>query len=63
VAAVEINYFSVAEAGHEQQNPCSVEALHRVASYLAPVRGERVLDIGAGRGWWAVELADRYGVS
>lgn len=56
-------YFSVVEATHEIQNPYSPEKLRRVAEYLAPRPGERVLDIGAGRGWWAVELASRHGVS
>src|SRR5918996_538677 len=54
---MEVNYFSVVEADHDQQNPCSVEGLRRVAGYLEPRPGERVLDVGAGRGWWAVELA------
>ncbi|WP_233160238.1 cyclopropane-fatty-acyl-phospholipid synthase family protein [Pseudonocardia sp. MH-G8] len=60
---MEVNYFSVVESGHEQQNPCSVDGLRRVAGYLDPQPGERVLDVGGGRGWWAVDLAVRHGVS
>jgi cyclopropane fatty-acyl-phospholipid synthase-like methyltransferase len=60
---MQINYFSVVESAHEQQNPCSVEALRRVAGYLALEPGERVVDVGGGRGWWAVDLAVRHGVA
>jgi ubiquinone/menaquinone biosynthesis C-methylase UbiE len=62
-AVMEVNYFSLVEAGLDQQNPCSAGALRRVASYLAPRPGERVLDVGGGRGWWAAELASRFGAS
>ncbi len=56
----EVDYFAVVEGTHDIQNPSTPAKMRRVADYLAVAAGDAVLDIGAGRGWWAVELAVRY---
>ncbi|TCP54066.1 cyclopropane fatty-acyl-phospholipid synthase-like methyltransferase [Tamaricihabitans halophyticus] len=52
-------YFSVIERSHEIQNPLEPAQARLVADYLNVTEGTRVLDIGSGRGRWAVELAAR----
>lgn len=54
---INANYISIVESTHDIQNPVSIDKLHLVADYLGAGTGDRVLDIGSGRGWWAVELA------
>ncbi|MEU6132940.1 class I SAM-dependent methyltransferase [Saccharopolyspora sp. NPDC047091] len=51
------DYFSIVESTHDVQNPISPAKLREVAEHLEIGAGDRVLDIGAGRGWWAAELA------
>ncbi|MFR9731621.1 SAM-dependent methyltransferase [Saccharopolyspora sp. MS10] len=53
----DIDYFSIVEATHDVQNPSSPAKLREVAEHLEVGAGDRVLDVGAGRGWWAAELA------
>lgn len=55
----EAEYFSIVEATHEVQNPTTPAKLREVAEYLEIGAGDRVLDIGSGRGFWAVLLAGR----
>ncbi|QUH02757.1 class I SAM-dependent methyltransferase [Saccharopolyspora erythraea] len=55
----DVNYYSVVESTHDVQNPASKEKLRLVADYLEVSPGDRVLDVGSGRGWWNVELAAR----
>ncbi len=57
----EIDFFTVAESAHDVQNPISKDKLRLVATYLGLARGQRVLDVGCGRGWWPVELATAHG--
>ncbi|MBK0869856.1 MULTISPECIES: cyclopropane-fatty-acyl-phospholipid synthase family protein [unclassified Saccharopolyspora] len=53
----ETEYVAIAESGHEVQNPTSPAKLGEVAEHLEIGAGDRVLDVGSGRGFWAVELA------
>ena len=55
----EADYFSIVEATHDIQNPTSPGKLREVAERLEVGDGDRVLDIGSGRGFWPVLLAER----
>jgi SAM-dependent methyltransferase len=50
-------YRAVIEADHEIQNPLSPEKLQRLIDYLRPTAGERVLDVGSGKGCLLAALA------
>ena len=50
-------YRAVIEADHEIQNPLSPAKLQRVIDYLRPADGERVLDVGCGKGWLLAAVA------
>jgi ubiquinone/menaquinone biosynthesis C-methylase UbiE len=56
-------FQAVAERYHEIQNPVSAEKIRLLGERIALMPGQRVLDIGCGRGGPAIVLASTFGCS
>ena len=52
-------YRAIVEADHEIQNPLSREKLRRLIDYLRLSDGDRVVDVGCGKGWLLAEMASQ----
>ena len=50
-------YRAIVEADHVIQNPLSPEKLRRLIDYLDLADGQRVVDVGCGKGWPLAEMA------
>ena len=50
-------YRAIVEADHDIQNPLSPEKLRRLIDYLRLADGDRVVDVGCGKGWLLAEMA------
>ncbi|HEX3916706.1 MAG TPA: methyltransferase domain-containing protein [Caulobacteraceae bacterium] len=50
-------YHAIVEADHDIQNPLSPEKLQRLIGCLRPTAGERVLDVGCGKGYLLAAIA------
>lgn len=58
----DVDIFTILERYHTFQNPTSVEKLDRLMEYCGIQDGDRVLDIGCGKGWLLRRMAARYGI-
>jgi cyclopropane fatty-acyl-phospholipid synthase-like methyltransferase len=56
------DFFATIERYHTIQNPISEEKLDLAASYCGIRDGQRVLDVGCGKGWLARRLAKRFDI-
>jgi cyclopropane fatty-acyl-phospholipid synthase-like methyltransferase len=56
------DFFTIVERDHTYQNPTSIEKLDLLIEYCGIGDGDRVLDIGCGKGWLLRRLAERYAV-
>ncbi|HLK23750.1 MAG TPA: methyltransferase domain-containing protein [Caulobacteraceae bacterium] len=54
-----LRYYEVVEALHTIQNPMSPQKLDRLIEYLAIADGDRVVDVGSGKGWLLRRIAER----
>ena len=52
-----LRYHELLEADHDIQNPMSAEKLRRMVDYLNIEDGDRIVDVGSGKGWLMCELA------
>jgi cyclopropane fatty-acyl-phospholipid synthase-like methyltransferase len=57
-----IDYFSIVERNHAWQNPTTAEKLDLLIDYCGFRDGDRILDIGCGKGWLLQRIAERYAV-
>ena len=55
-------FFSVVERDLEILNPTSHEKLMLLAEYCSVRRGDRVLDVGSGKGYMLRRWAERFGI-
>jgi len=55
----ELRYHELVEAYHTIQNPMSADKLDRLIAYLEIADGERLVDIGSGKGWLLRRIAER----
>ena len=46
-----LRYHEIVETDHDIQNPMSPAKLRRVIDYLRLRDGERIIDVGSGKGW------------
>jgi cyclopropane fatty-acyl-phospholipid synthase-like methyltransferase len=53
-------YRSIVEADHHIQNPLSPAKLARVVDYLRLADGDRVIDVGSGKGSLLLTMAERH---
>lgn len=51
-----LRYHELVEADRDIQNPMSPDKLRRVIDYLDIADGERIVDVGSGKGWLMAEL-------
>jgi ubiquinone/menaquinone biosynthesis C-methylase UbiE len=54
----ELRYYERVEADHAIQNPMSPEKLDRLIEYLGVRDGDRVIDVGSGKGWLLRRIAE-----
>jgi cyclopropane fatty-acyl-phospholipid synthase-like methyltransferase len=54
-----LRYHEIVEAFHVIQNPMSPEKLDRLIEYLEIADGDRIVDIGSGKGWLLRRIAER----
>ena len=57
-----LRYHELVEAYHTIQNPMSPAKLDRLIEYLEIGDGDRIVDIGSGKGWLLRRIAERYRV-
>jgi cyclopropane fatty-acyl-phospholipid synthase-like methyltransferase len=50
-------YYAIVERDHAIQNPMTPEKLRRVIDYLQIRDGDRLIDVGCGKGWLLREIA------
>jgi SAM-dependent methyltransferase len=55
-------YRAVIEADYDIQNPLSPQKLRRLIDYLRLADGDRVVDVGCGKGWLLAEMAALRGI-
>ena len=55
-------YYERVEAHHAIQNPMSPEKLDRLIEYLEVHDGDRLVDVGSGKGWLLRRIAERRNV-
>jgi len=55
-------FFSVVERDLEILNPTSHEKLMLLADYCSVREGDRVLDVGSGKGYMLRRWAERFGI-
>jgi len=55
----DLRYHELVEAKHTIQNPMSPEKLDRLIEYLEIANGDRIVDVGAGKGWLLRRIAER----
>ena len=53
-------YRSIVEADHHIQNPLSPAKLARVVDYLRLTDGDRIVDVGSGKGSLLLAMAERH---
>ena len=53
-----IDYHKIVDVDHQQQNPTSTQKLDRVIGYCDMADGQRVLDLGCGKGWMLRRIAE-----
>jgi cyclopropane fatty-acyl-phospholipid synthase-like methyltransferase len=53
-------FYAIIEADHHIQNPLSKDKLKRVVDYLRLADGERVVDVGCGKGSLLLAMAQAY---
>jgi cyclopropane fatty-acyl-phospholipid synthase-like methyltransferase len=54
-----LRHYEILEAYHTIQNPMSPEKLDRLIEYLEITDGDRVVDVGSGKGWLLRRIAER----
>ena len=54
-----LRYHEIVEAYHVIQNPMSPEKLDRLIDYLEVDDGDRIVDVGSGKGWLLCRIAER----
>ena len=57
-----LRYHERVEAYHTIQNPMSPEKLDRLIEYLELRDGDRLVDVGSGKGWLLHRIASRHAV-
>lgn len=57
-----LEYFTIVERYHTFQNPTSEAKLDRLIEYCQIEDGQRILDVGCGKGWLLQRIAERYAV-
>jgi len=57
-----LEFFSIIERNLDYQNPTSAEKLDRLIEYCGILDGQRVLDVGCGKGWLLQRVSQRYDV-
>ena len=58
-----IDYHEIVDVFHEHQNPTTTAKLDQVINYCDVQDGQRVLDVGCGKGWFLRRLATQYAIS
>lgn len=58
-----IEYHKIVDVDHQQQNPTTTEKLDRVIGYCDIKDGQRVLDLGCGKGWMLRRIAAQAAIS
>jgi len=58
-----LRYHEIVETDHDIQNPMSPAKLRRVIDYLRLRDGERIIDVGSGKGWLMHEIAATHRVA
>ena len=57
-----LDYFTIVERNHTYQNPTSEAKLDRLIEYCKIADGQRILDVGCGKGWLLQRIAERFDV-
>lgn len=58
-----LDYFTIIERFHTFQNPTSAEKLDRLIDYCGIKDGQRILDVGCGKGYLLRRIAEKFDVS
>ncbi|MDX9739600.1 MAG: class I SAM-dependent methyltransferase [Gammaproteobacteria bacterium] len=53
------DYYTIADRDHAWQNPTSAAKLDLLIDYCGFSNGDRVLDVGCGKGWLLQRIAER----
>lgn len=54
-------FWSIVEATHDISNPCTPQKLDRLIDLMGFHADQHILDIGSGRGWLDIRIAERTG--